>query len=57
MNILNYNPEDKDKFTEYLLSIGLNQNGVNETLKRFDEERPDEMDLIYLRRFEAEKHD
>ena len=23
----------------------------------FDEERPDEMDLIYLRRFEAEKHD
>ncbi len=57
MNIFNYNPEDKDKFTEYLLAIGLNQNGVNETLKRFDEDRPDEMDLIYLKRFNAEKHD
>lgn len=57
MNVFNYKLEDKDKFTEYLLSIGVNNNGVNETLKRFDEERPDEMDLIYLRRFEAEKHD
>lgn len=57
MNIFNYNPEDKDKFTEYLLAIGLNQNGVNETLKRFDEDRPDEMDLIYLKCFNAEKHD
>ena len=48
---------DKQAFSNFLLSIGLNQNGVNETLKRFEEERPDEMDLIYLRRFEAEKHD
>lgn len=48
---------DKKAFSDFLFAIGLNQNGVNETLKRFDEERPDEMDLIYLRRFEAEKHD
>ena len=48
---------DKKAFTDFLFTIGLNQNGVNETLKRFDEDRPDEMDLIYLKRFEAENHD
>ena len=48
---------DKKAFSDFLFAIGLNQNGVNETLKRFDEEKPDEMDLIYLKRFKAENHD
>lgn len=48
---------DKKAFSDFLFAIGLNQNGVNETLKRFDKEKPDEMDLIYLKRFKAENHD
>lgn len=48
---------DIKAFSEFLFAIGLNQNGVNETLKRFEEDRPDKEDLNYLRRFKEEKHD
>ena len=40
---------DKNKFTEYLLSIGFNTNGAAEVIKRFEEDRPDKEDLNYLR--------
>lgn len=35
---------DMNGFKEFLFAKGLNQNGVNETLKRFDEGRPDRED-------------
>lgn len=45
---------DSDTMTEfktYLLSKGFNEYGAGETINRFKENRPDEMDMIQYRQF------
>lgn len=44
---------NRDKFKEFLVSIGFNENGIREVLQRFDEGRADREDLELLRRFEV----
>lgn len=38
-------------FYDYLRSVGYNDNGANEVIRRFDENRPDREDLYYLHQF------
>ncbi len=53
MNILNYNPADKDKYFEYLLSIGFNEHGANETIERLEKNRADMEDKNIYKRYKA----
>lgn len=39
-------------FYDYLLSVGYNENGANEILRRFEEGRPDREDKYYLKQYE-----
>jgi len=49
---------DKNKFTEFLLSIGFNETGAAEVIKRFDEDRADMDDYnLYKRYHTAAGHD
>ena len=56
MNILNYNPADKDKYFEYLLSIGFNENGAKETIERLEKNRADREDKNIFKRYKAAEH-
>lgn len=38
-------------FYDYLRSVGYNDNGANEVIRRLDENRPDREDLYYFHQF------
>lgn len=56
MNILNYNPEEKESYYSYLLSIGFNDNGAKETIERLEKNRADREDKNIYKRYKAAVH-
>lgn len=53
---MDFTETDKNKFTEFLLSIGFNKSGVADIVKRFSEGRPDGEDLSLYERWKAAEH-
>lgn len=51
MNILGYEPKEREQYFNYLLSIGFNENGANEIIKRLENNRPDREDKAIYRRY------
>lgn len=56
MNILNYDPKDKQAYYDYLLSIGFNENGAKETIERLEKNRADREDKNVYKRYKAAEH-
>ena len=56
MNILNYDPNDKEGYYNYLISIGFNDNGAKETIERMEKSRADREDKNIYKRYKAAVH-
>lgn len=56
MNILSFNPGEKDKYFDYLLSIGFTESGAKETIERLEKSRADREDKNVYKRYKAAEH-
>lgn len=53
---MDYSVVNTDQFYEYLRNKGFNETGANEIIKRFQENRPDELDLFQIRLYQEQNH-
>ncbi len=55
MKMLEYNQSDKEGFYNFLLSVGYNDNGANEIINRYENNRPDREDVYYYERYKGQQ--
>lgn len=55
MNICEYGTTEKEQLYNFLQSIGFNETGITELMKRLEEDRPDRNDLEILDRYNEQK--
>ena len=55
MKMLEYNQSDKEGFYNFLLSVGFNDNGANEIINRYENNRPDREDAYYYERYKGQQ--
>ena len=53
--MLEYNQSDKEGFYNFLLSVGFNDNGANEIINRYENNRPDREDAYYYKRYKGQQ--
>lgn len=55
MNILGYDPSEREQYYNYLLSIGFNDAGASELIERLEKNRPDREDKAIYKRYKSSR--